>query len=335
MKTRLLLLSLLLTAGAFAQNFSNASVTTVDARGGVAKAIGRGDGWYAWSVPIPDDVSICCWGNGNSGNCCNACELEGNRGWSLNVGDKDSPRQGGGSMVLALRMDEGTVTKVRMLNAGCSINGRGNAIRWLQNVDPVSSIAFLESHARTSKEVLGAIAQHDHPSTIPALERLAGRDYSEKTRENAIFWLGQRGGERGFRFVRDLVHSNESESLRKKAVFALSQSQVEEALPTLIDLARRDESREIRRQAIFWLGQKAGSKAAAELRRAVDEDPDDDVREHAVFAISQLPRERSVPMLIDLAKNHKSAAVRKKALFWLAQTGDDRALDVIEEILTK
>ena len=344
MKHRLLLLSLLLVVllagGVLAQSFSNATVTNVDARGSLAQVI-RGDGWYAWSVPIADDVSICCWGDsgGGKGNCCNGCDLDGNRGWSINNHDKDDIHQGGGMMIVAVKMEDGAVAKVRMLNASCPVNGRGNNVHVLQNVDPAASIAWLESQARSAKEhgnsVVGALATHEHPNAIPALERLAGRDNPTKIREDALFWLGNRGGERGFRFLRDLLHSGESYSLRKKAVFAVSQSDAEGAIPELINLARHDESREIRRESIFWLGQKAGSKAAAELRRFVDEDPDEDVREHAVFAISQLPRERSVPMLIDLVKNHKSPAVRKKAMFWLAQTGDDRAVELIEEILLK
>jgi HEAT repeat protein len=59
------------------------------------------------------------------------------------------------------------------------------------------------------------------------------------------------------------------------------------------------------------------------------------VKEHAVFAITQLPAERSVPLLIDLVKTHKNRKVRERALFWLAQSGDDRAIDLIESILTK
>ena len=336
MKARLVAASLLLTCSVLAQNFTNANVTTVDARGGVANAIGNGNGWYAWEVPIPDDVTICCWGNGN-GNCCGGCELDGNKGWSINTSKDDIG--GGGLMVIAMRMENNTIEKVRMLRAACPINGRGYSIRKLTNVDPASSIAFFESHARDTggyaHGVSGAIAQHDHPNAIAALERLAGSGMPGKVREDALFWLGNRGGERGFRFLRDFLHSNESTSLRKKAVFALTQSESENALSELINVARRDSSKEIRREAIFWLGQKAGSKAAAELRRFVDEDPDEDVREHAVFAISQLPRDRAVPMLIDLVRNHKSASVRKKAMFWLAQTGDDRALEVIEEILMK
>lgn len=338
MKTRLLVASLFLTASLFAQDFTNARVTTVDARGGVAQAIGAKSGWIAWSVPMAGDGTICCFSDAKGG-CC-GCSLGGNRGWSIN-NDRDNPRyQSSGNLTIAVRVENRQIDKVQMFDSGCPIDGRGHEVHVLQNVDPASSIAWLADQARTAtgghgNSAVGAIAMHEHASAIPTLERLSARGQSEKIRGDALFWIGQRGGERGYRFLSDFIKSDESTQLRKKAVFALSQNDSEGAIPALIELARHSQTREIRREAIFWLGQRAGSKAADELRRVVDEDPDEDVREHAVFAISQLPKERSIPLLSDLARNHKSAAVRKKALFWLAQTGDDRALDVIEEILKK
>ena len=337
---KLLAASLLFAGTVFAQNFSNGNVTTIDARAGVARAIGSGSGWYAWEAPVAENVSICCWSKGSGKNCCGACALGSGSGWNMNIDDDDNDFvTGGGSMVVAVRIEDGGVDKVHMLNSTCTIDARGHSVRWLANVDPARSIEFLAAQARTAgghdKGVMGALATHEHPNTLPALERLAARGEREKVREDAVFWIGQRGGERGFQFLRNLLQANESTSLRKKAVFSLSQNKSGGAIPELIALARGDESREIRREAIFWLGQRAGEKAAGELRRVVDEDPDEDVREHAVFAISQLPHDRSVPLLIDLARNHKSAGVRKKAMFWLVQTGDDRAIALIEEILTK
>lgn len=337
MKTRLLVASLFLASSLFAQNFTNARVTTIDARGGVAQAIGSRSGWVAWSVPMVAEGQICCYTD--KGGCCGGCSLGGNRGWSINNDRNGLRYQGGGDVVIAVRIEGGEIEKVQMFDSGCPVDGRGHEVHWLANVDPASSITYLADRARTAdghgNSAIGALAQHAHPNTVPALERLAGRGYPEKVRGDALFWIGQRGEERGYRFLHDFIRSNEPASLRKKAVFALSQNDSEGAIPALIDLARHSDTREIRREAIFWLGQRAGAKAADELRRVVDEDPDDDVREHAVFAISQLPRERSVPILADLARNHKSPAVRKKALFWLAQTGDNRAIDVIEEILKK
>ena len=339
MKMRLILASLLLTSSLFAQNFTNATVKNLDARIGVANAIGNRDGWFAWSVPMAEGGSICCWTDKKSG-CCGGCGLGANRGWSINNGDDDPRSNRTTDVTIAIELEGKSVTRVQMFDSTCNVDGRGNTVTVLTNVDPASSIAFLADKARNTSgnhgnSVVGALAQHAHPNAIPTLERLAGPGESSKTREDALFWIGQRGGERGFRFLKDFLAGDESTSLRKKAVFSLSQNQSEGSIPALINLARNDKSKEIRREAIFWLGQRAGTKAAGELRRAVDEDPDEDVREHAVFAISQLPRERAVPLLVDLVKNHKSPGVRKKAMFWLAQTGDDRAIELIEEILQK
>ena len=342
MKMRLILASLLFATSLFGQQFTNATVRTVDARRGVGAAIANRDGWFAWSVPAAEGGSICCWTDKRKG-CCGGCGLGANRGWSINnFGDHpaDGTRQiGTTDVTIALEIEQGLVERVQLFDSSCQVDGRGHEVFVLTNVDAASSIAYLTEKARETRgrgnSVVGAIAQHRHPSALPAMERLAGPGQSSNIREDAIFWIGQRGGERGFRFLRDLLRSGESISLRKKAVFSLSQNDSEGALPALIDLGRNDTTKEIRREAIFWLGQKAGSKAADELRRVVDEDPDDDVREHAVFAISQLPAERSVPMLVALVRNHKSPGVRKKAMFWLAQTGDERAIDMIEEILKK
>ncbi len=283
--------------------------------------------WVGWTVPAPNDVRVHgdrCWvGDRNSG---------------LTISDEHPV--GPGAVKLVGRIENGGLRRIEMFDVSCNVRAKEGTIHWLDNVDPGESVHFLAGQARRTDRdpgsFLAAIALHDHPSAIPALEQLAGRGNRDKLREDAVFWLGQRGGERGYRFLTDLLKTEtEDTRLRKKAVFSISQSKVDAAVNTLIDLARHDEDRSIRKEAIFWLGQRAGSKAAGELRRFVDEDPDERIREQAVFAISQLPRERSVPMLIDLVRTHKSPRVREKALFWLSQTDDPRALDVIEEILTQ
>jgi HEAT repeat protein len=274
------------------------------------------DGSYSWIVPTSTRVQINCW-NQYSG------------GFTIN-----DDVEGSGEMVLVAQMRNDKLIRLHISDRACA---KETGATRLEGVTVENSLDFLTRHLEDGEEshVVSAIALHDSPNAEPLLERFAGRGYDHDIREKAVFWLGQRGGERGFRFLKDLIRNGEGLELRKKAVFAISQSPVPDALPELIDLARHHRDSETRREAIFWLGQKAGSKAAAELKNAVDNDPDDDVKEHAVFAISQLPRDRSVPLLIDLARNHKSRNVREKAIFWLSQTGDPRALDFIEEILTK
>ena len=339
MKRSALVLSLLFVAvTAVAQNFPNANVTRLDGSRGVAAAIrgiGAPESWVAWEVPIAEGATICHWNN-RWKECCGDASLEGgNRGFSTT---DDIKVRGSGTMVVAVKMNAAKLTRVRVFNGDCDIKSGAVTVHWLDNVAATSSVDFLADHVLDTTDessVIAALAEHDSPNVPAALERLAAKDSPYDIRKNAIFWLGVRGGEQGFRFLRNVVRGDESREIRKKAVFAISQSKVPAATQELIDLARNSDSRDIRRESLFWLGQKAGAKAAAELRRAVDEDPDEDVKEHAVFAISQLPRERSVPMLIDLARTHKSGRVREKAIFWLVQTGDDRALAVIEEILGK
>ena len=271
------------------------------------------DGWIAWPVPVSRDVRIGCWKHDD--------------GFSITNG------AGSGEMIVVARLKQNEITTIRAYDRECAPNTDAQRIQ----LDVNASLDFLAKHVGDPADdhIIAILAMHESPRVEPLLERFAGAGNRSGIREQAVFWLGQRGGDAGLRYLRALVRGDEGLELRKKAIFAISQSDADGALQELIDLARNHRSSEIRRQAIFWLGQKAGEKAAAELRRAVDEDPDEDVREHAVFAISQLPRDRAVPLLIDLVKNHKSANVRKKAMFWLAQTNDPRALDAIEEILTK
>ena len=67
----------------------------------------------------------------------------------------------------------------------------------------------------------------------------------------------------------------------------------------------------------------------------IEDDPETDVKKKAVFALSQMHDEDAVPRLISLARTNKNPAVRKQAIFWLGQSKDPRALDFLEEILTK
>ena len=111
MKARLLLVAVLLATGTLlAQNFKNANVVSADARNSVATAIGSNSGWYAWNVPLPASVNICC----------GACTLGSDRGWSIN-NDHDG-LGGGGMMTLAVKVDAGSITKVQMF--GSNVNGK-------------------------------------------------------------------------------------------------------------------------------------------------------------------------------------------------------------------
>jgi hypothetical protein len=144
-------------------------------------------------------------------------------------------------------------------------------------------------------------------------------------------WLNAVDPKESARLLRRLIDENSSLSKKAVSAFALHRDTTDE----LIAIAKRHPSSKVRGQSLFWLSQQAGDKAVAALRGAVDNDPDADVKAKAVFGISQLPDEKSVPLLIQLMKTHRSPSVRKKAAFWLGQKDDPRALQAIEEILTR
>ena len=56
---------------------------------------------------------------------------------------------------------------------------------------------------------MGVIAYHESPRVVPLLEQWAGRATGgHDLRKHAIFWLGVRGGERGFQFLRAIVRND-------------------------------------------------------------------------------------------------------------------------------
>jgi hypothetical protein len=107
--------------------------------------------------------------------------------------------------------------------------------------------------------------------------------------------------------------------------------------PALMRIARDDRRpRQTREGSVFWLGQLAGEATTAGLDSLVRDDTlDRKVRESAIFALSQRPDREGVPALIRVVRTSTDPALRRSALFWLANSKDPRALDLIEELLTR
>lgn len=82
-------------------------------------------------------------------------------------------------------------------------------------------------------------------------------------RQEAIFWLAQKAGERARSAIRDAVDDDPLLEVKKHAVFALSQLPADEGVPLLIDLARTHRNPAVRESAMFWLGQSGDRRALA------------------------------------------------------------------------
>jgi hypothetical protein len=317
-------------------------------------AAGKAPAWIGYSVPVVGSHHVCCgWGNTGSGPCGGHCSLDsGFYGQGFSISDSDDCHSDPGALGIFLKIGrDGRAERLRVFSESCAVDAQGISIAWLDRVAPAESVAFLESLVSGSRagterrddegerepwsRAITAIALHDDPSADAALERFVSARSPETVRAKTVFWLGNSRGKRGYEVLRRLANEEESAAVRKKVTFALSQSPVPEAIDTLIAMAKNDASSKVRSQALFWLAQKAGRKASETIQGAIRDDPETDVKKRAVFALSQLPSEEAATELIRVARTNRNPEVRKQAIFWLGQSKDPKALQFLEEILSR
>ncbi len=350
--------------GAQKPKVTNAQVQEVSAASGLQSAFNsimqkqETPAWIGYRIPTaPKERTMCCFDStnqfgSNSSKCCMGCKLESNGGGSFvgNVTDCTPPEPLRYAFVF-LRAEGKQVQKVRTYSADCSLDFANLPLYWLENVSPSESVTLLTNLALVvvpgdaERKVEGkndlpdhairAIAIHDDPSADAALEKLIQPDRPEHTRERVAFWLGVERGKKGAELLHKYVKDDPNEQFRKKAVFGFAQSKEPEALRDLISIARSDSSVHVRGQAIFWLGQIGGRKEAEQITAAIENDPETEVKKRAVFALAQMHNGEGIPLLIGVAKTNKNPVVRKEAIRWLGMTNDSRALDYLEQILTK
>jgi hypothetical protein len=301
--------------------------------------------WIAWAVPASDG-NMCCFESAKQGGagCCGGCRLEGRGFFKARLKpDGPIPLEEPRRMHVLLRVEGGRVTRIQAYSANCALDAGGLPVHWLEGARSGESVALLAGLASTprawpvaagfeAEHAVMSLAQHVDPAVDPALERLAAAGPIE-SRKQAVFWMGQARGRRGYESLLRILRDAKEDELREHVVFSLSQSEVPEAKDAIIEVAKRDRSGEVRGQALFWLAQMAGARAREAITDAIRDDPETEVKERAVFALSQLPSEEGVPQLIRLAKTNRNPVVREKAMFWLGQSEDPRALAFFEEVL--
>lgn len=214
---------------------------------------------------------------------------------------------------------------------------REQAVFWIAMQDghralPVIVTAAKEDDSpQVQEKAVFAVSLIHLPEAEEAMIDLADSGPTMHIREQAVFWMGQNGGEKALAKLKQFTEKNSR--LGEKAVFAISQIDGEKAEQVLIDLARHASSKAIRKKAIFWLGQKASKKAQVAVRETVYKDDETEIQEAALFALSRMPADISVPELIHISKTHTHFRIRKKAIFWLGQSDDTRAADYLAQLI--
>lgn len=336
-------MSMLAMAQQQAPKVVNGKFQTESAGGGLPATIQRfehsnGPLWLGYEVAaVPGSHFSNCSGNSESeadNGCCGVYELEDeNHGYR----SSDTDHATEASINVLIRIDKGSIDKVRFIGAGCKLDAGGLPFTWLNDVKADDSVTWLasqvtEDHKKLADEALSAIAMHETAKATAVLENLASSANPLWLREKAGFWLGAGRGHEGYLALKRLANDPDPE-FRKKVSFDLFVNHDSEAVDELIGMAKSDSDTSVREQAIFWVGQKASKKAIATLKDVVENDPEVAVKKKAVFALSQLPKDEAVPELLHVAQTNPSPAVRKDAIFWLGQTHDPRALAYFEQIL--
>ena len=244
--------------------------------------------WIGYTVPARDrDRMSCCWSttdgshfsgtmSGGEMPCCAGCRLEpaGSATANTTSGRSSGPQgpvklEGTERMVILFRVADRAVERVRTFSENCELDAGGRQVHWLEDVKPAESIALLASvldneptrKSRVSNAAVMAISQHEDPSAVGAIERLARSHAAAGVRGEALFWLAHMAGAKVAGTITAAIENDPDTDVKRRAVFALSQLPKNEGVPLLIDQARKNTNPVVRKQAMFWLGQSKDPRA--------------------------------------------------------------------------
>jgi HEAT repeat protein len=231
MRRLIALLALLITVPACAQQ-SNP----------LRQAAAEGVKSMAWKIET-EGVSVCC---------CNE-----NDGYWTNHGDR--ARIEYDELIVVAQMEGTRIRKVRVKEPNCPIK----VDRFVQPTQEQSLDYLLSKIDDADREgqLLSVVAMHDHPRVVPELIQLARHHRETEVRRHAIFWLGQKAGEKAAGELRRAVDEDPNEDVREHAVFAISQLPHDRSVPMLINLVKTHKSPGVRKKAMFWLAQTGDQRA--------------------------------------------------------------------------
>ncbi len=230
----------------------------------------------------------------------------------------------------------------QVLNSNANEDLRAKAAFWLGDQNDPTALKILVSALKSEKsedvieEGFAGLSETTLPEADHQLKEWTKAGYTQKLRESAIFWMGQKESPGTLQYLEKIAMQDSNQEIIEKAIFSMSEmSKTPGVTETLIRIARTHPSREGRKQAIFWLSQNYTEKIERTLGDFAENDKDREVQKHALLALSELENGAGVPELIQIAKTHKDPMLRKEAIFWLGEADDDRAhealLKMIEE----
>jgi HEAT repeat protein len=148
---------------------------------------------------------------------------------------------------------------------------------WLGDARGAEGLRLLQKMAQSdpSTEVLEQVAFafsiSPEPGALAELVRMAHDNQFPRVRGQALFWLGQKAGERASKAITGSIESDPDTDVKKKAVFALSQMPPDQGVPKLIQVAQTNRNLTVRKEAMFWLGQSGDPRALAFFEKVLSQ----------------------------------------------------------------
>lgn len=204
------------------------------------QAMAEGVRSMAWKIQT-EGVSMCC------------CDGES---WSSRDSRHSIEHR---DIVLVVHLEAQRVTRLRMMEPSCPVT-----VDRFVAASTEASLDFLLEQLRANdraEKFIAAISMHEHSRTVPELIRLARQHDDSDVRRQAIFWLGQKAGEKAAGELRRAVDEDPDDDVRQHAVFAISQLPRERSVPLLIELVKTHKRPTIRKRAMFWLAQTGDQRA--------------------------------------------------------------------------
>jgi hypothetical protein len=191
----------------------------------------------------------------------------------------EDDRDAAGPVAVFFRVEDHHVALLRIDSWQCPLDAGGLPVRWIEGVDAAASLGYLrglvdgldsrQPDSHVARHALTALAFQDN--AIDALIDIAHHHADSHIRSSALFWLGQRAGQKAAAALLSAVDDDPNEDVRSRAVFGISNLPNDQSIPLLADLMKTNKSRQVRKKAAFWLSQKKDPRALAAIETLLRE----------------------------------------------------------------
>jgi HEAT repeat protein len=180
------------------------------------------------------------------------------------------------NMVANSRSAQAVPMLLAIARSSTNARARRDAIYWLGQsrgdrdaiVDTL--VGLIPSLADDDSEAVAfALSQIRTDKSMNALATIArDKSKSEKTRNNALYWIGQGRLPNRVGLLEDIYkNSMDNSKIRMQTLYALSQTREPQAVTVMGNVASSDPDISVRKQAVYWLGQSRSPEANQALEK--------------------------------------------------------------------